>query len=106
MRVDFTKGRDSDAVSIERADGTVAATRFPKKGPVPHDAIHLLVEEELGLSRAFWGRVAAGAHPEDIATPTLADPPLASIRRRLAELRAAWDGTVLGDRLRLEWDDE
>lgn len=67
MRIEITKGQRDDRIAIQRRDGTRADTVFPKKGPVPHDAVHWFVERELGLSRGFWGMVAAGAHPEDIA---------------------------------------
>lgn len=66
MRITITKGDREDRIGIARADGSRAETRFPKKGPVPHDAVHWFVERELGLSRGFWGMVAAGTHPEDI----------------------------------------
>ncbi|WP_305016849.1 isocitrate lyase/phosphoenolpyruvate mutase family protein [Mycobacterium tuberculosis] len=42
-------------------------TTFPKKGFIPHDAVHVFVERELGLKDAFWGMVKAGRHPEEIA---------------------------------------
>lgn len=67
MRIEITKGQRDDRIAIRRRDGTRADTVFPKKGPVPHDAVHWFVERELGLSRGFWGMVSAGAHPEDIA---------------------------------------
>lgn len=67
MRIEITKGQRDDAIRIVRADGSTAVTRFPKKGPLPHDAVHYFVERGLGLIDAFWGKVAAGAHPEDLA---------------------------------------
>ena len=67
MRIEITKGHRDDAIRIIRADGSMAATRFPKKGPVPHDAVHYFVERGLGLDDAFWGKIAAGAHPEELA---------------------------------------
>ena len=60
------KGQSDDKITICRADGTTASARFPKKGPVPHDAVHLIVEEVLGLAHGFWGMIAAGHDPEDI----------------------------------------
>jgi hypothetical protein len=33
---------------------------------VPHDAVHVIVERELGLVGGFWGMVAGGRHPEEI----------------------------------------
>ncbi|MGB7656630.1 MAG: hypothetical protein WBL74_14245 [Novosphingobium sp.] len=67
MRIEITKGERDDRIVATRSDGSLAATTFPKKGPVPHDAVHWFVEHELGLSGAFWGLVAAGRNPEDIA---------------------------------------
>lgn len=66
MEIVITKGQTDDRIEIRRADGRVAATSFPKKGPVPHDAVHAIVEEELGLQLGFWGMVAAGHDPDHI----------------------------------------
>ena len=67
MQITFTKGRGEDWIGIVRGDGTRADTRFPHKGPVPHDAVHLFVEAGLGLARGFWGMVGEGRHPEELA---------------------------------------
>lgn len=67
MRISITKGHVEDRIAIVRDDGSEAATRFPHKGPVPHDAVHLFVERGLGLVDGFWGQVARGIHPEAIA---------------------------------------
>ncbi len=66
MEIVITKGHADDRIEIRRADGHVAETCFPKKGPVPHDAVHAIVEEVLGLRRGFWGMVAAGHDPDHI----------------------------------------
>ncbi|WP_374529418.1 hypothetical protein [Novosphingobium sp.] len=66
MEIAITKLGRHDAIAITRADSTRAETIFPKKGPVPHDVVHWFVERELGLSRGFWGMVAAGHHPEEL----------------------------------------
>lgn len=66
MQITITKGSTEDRIAIVRSDGSLAETRFPKKGPVPHDAVHWFVERELGLANGFWGMVAAGRHPEEI----------------------------------------
>lgn len=66
MRVTIFKGQTEDRIEIRRTDGSVAETRFPKKGPVPHDAVHWIVEETLGLRTGFWGMIAAGHHPEEV----------------------------------------
>lgn len=70
MDVTITKGKDADRVDIRRADGSTAQGHVPKKGPLPHDAVHYIVEDTLGLGRGFWGTIANGADPaavQDIA---------------------------------------
>lgn len=67
MEIAITKGRTLDRIAVTRADGSRAETTFAKKGPVPHDAVHWLVERELRLTQGFWGMVADGLHPEEIA---------------------------------------
>ena len=62
----ITKGNGEDDIAITRADGSKALTRFPHKGPVPHDAVHFFVERGLGMRRGFWGTVFDGMHPEHI----------------------------------------
>ena len=47
MRVTIFKGQTDDRIEVRRDDGSVAESRFPKKGPVPHDAVHWIVEETL-----------------------------------------------------------
>jgi hypothetical protein len=66
MHIEITRGRTDDSIRITRADGSVASTRFPKKGPFPHDLVHVVVEDTLGLRNAFWGLIAGGRHPEEI----------------------------------------
>lgn len=66
MKIDIIKGDKNDDICITRDDGSTAHTTFPKKGFFPHDAVHVVVEEELGLNSAFWGMIAQGKHPEDI----------------------------------------
>lgn len=67
MRIDICKGLKDDTLTITRSNGSKAVTRFPKKGPIPHDGVHLIVERALSMRRAFWGYIAQGRHPEDIA---------------------------------------
>ncbi|MEN9718728.1 MAG: hypothetical protein RIQ99_1606 [Pseudomonadota bacterium] len=66
MKIAITKLRSDDAIAISRPDGSTVQTRFPKKGPVPHDAVHWFVERAFGLDQGFWGLVAAGHHPEEL----------------------------------------
>jgi hypothetical protein len=67
MRITITKGERKDRIEAARADGSRVETRFPHKGPIPHDAVHFHVESTLQLGDAFWGMVAAGRHPEEVA---------------------------------------
>ncbi len=66
MRVTIVKGSVDDCIEIRRADGSAAETCFPKKGPVPHDAVHWIVEEALALPDGFWGKIAGGLHPDQV----------------------------------------
>jgi hypothetical protein len=67
MRITITKGEREDSVEAVRADGSSVRSSFPHKGPIPHDAVHFYVESSLGIADAFWGMVAAGRHPEEVA---------------------------------------
>lgn len=70
MIIKITKGLQNDCLAITRKDGSTDATSFPKKGPTSHDAIHYIVEYELGLKNAFWGMIARGHDFEDIQNIT------------------------------------
>jgi hypothetical protein len=80
MDVKFKKGNDRDFVEARRDDGTIARTTFPKKGLFPHDAVHLIVERRLRFQFGFWGRVASGATPEQIAAIAKAGGHASSVR--------------------------
>jgi hypothetical protein len=67
MQITITKGERSDRIDIVRSADDRVSTTFPHKGPVPHDAVHFFVEEELCLGQGFWGMVADGRHPQEIA---------------------------------------
>lgn len=67
MRIAITKGEGTDRIEARRADGSTVGFELPKKGPlIPHDLVHLVVEQELGIADGFWGLVAAGWPPEAI----------------------------------------
>lgn len=66
MLIQIVKGERDDRIVVVRSEGSTAETRFPKKGPVPHDAVHYFAERGFGLTRGFWGMVAAGTHPEEL----------------------------------------
>lgn len=66
MQITITKGKSTDFLAVTRSDGTHCEARFPHKGPVPHDAMHVLVERALGLRRGFWGLIDAGNAPDQL----------------------------------------
>lgn len=66
ITVHISKGVREDRVTVTRAAGPAIAFQFPKKGPLPHDAVHYVVEAVMGLRAAFWGRIAAGQSPDSI----------------------------------------
>jgi hypothetical protein len=66
LAVTFTKGRTADTIDVCSAGSERARFTFPKKGPVPHDSVHLIVEQEMGIRRGFWGLIAEGVAPGDI----------------------------------------
>jgi len=80
MEVRFTRGTDRDFIEVRRPDGTVEKTTFPKKGPFPHDAVHLIVEKRLRLAQGFWGRIAEGATAAEIAAIAKAGGHASSVR--------------------------
>ena len=67
MRVTIIHTPRECRIAIVRADGSRADTTFPHKGPFPHDAMHYAVERVMHMRHAFWGMVAGGLHPEEIA---------------------------------------
>ncbi|MBI1364457.1 MAG: hypothetical protein GC153_00685 [Alphaproteobacteria bacterium] len=167
MEIEIIKGERADIIRIRRSGGAVDETTFPKKGPIPHDAVHVIVEDELGLRRGFWGMVGDGRHPEDIQAiakeaghasakragtpdasiveliqaerlvecfeaeawsapaddeafraiaaaacsqshvpaPLLRADAIATIRARLARLKADWTALPVGESLRFSWGD-
>ena len=116
MRITFTKGTSDDLIEAVRSDGSRVSTRLPKKGPVPHDAVHYFVESELGVTGGFWGMVADGCHPEEIqdiakaaghasaARAQIPDPAIVPIvqAERVVECFEAdlWGGGADGDTIR------
>lgn len=68
MRIEIIKGHGrDDTLRVTRADGSTASAQVPKKGPLPHDAVHVIVESELGFADGFIGLIAAGQDPDAIA---------------------------------------
>lgn len=67
MQIEIVKGTTHDTLRVRRTDGTQAEARVSKKGPFPHDLVHVAVEDSLGMRHAFLGMIAAGRHPDEIA---------------------------------------
>lgn len=63
VRLTFTRMADRRAVeSLVERDGVVYAVRGAGGGPgLPHDLVHALVEDALGIRDGIWGCVADGA---------------------------------------------
>jgi hypothetical protein len=55
------KADKMDRLRYVRADGSSTETRMPRQGTLPHDLIHYVVEQGLGLHFGFTGLVARGA---------------------------------------------
>ena len=68
MKISLTKESDGYGLVARRADKAEESSAFPNKGWFPHDLVHLVVEQELGLRSAFWGRVAAGTPIVEVAS--------------------------------------
>lgn len=66
MRVVFPRLADGTEIHalVHRDDGVVLRVRGngQRHGPeLPHDVVHFVVEQALGIGDGFWGSVAAGA---------------------------------------------
>ena len=99
MIIKITKGRTVDYLEISRNDGSTANESFPKKGFTSHDAIHYFVEATLQLREGFWGTVARGNSPTDIASRShVPEPHIVQLLQaeRLVECfeADAWGGTA------------
>lgn len=62
VRLRFIKQRSGkyDTVELQRGDGRIERLENPKQGLAPHDMIHVLVEQALGLRQGFIGMVLSG----------------------------------------------
>lgn len=67
MRITIVHTPRDCRIAAVRADGSRADAQVPHKGPFPHDAMHYAVEREMGLAQGFWGMVASGHHPDELA---------------------------------------
>lgn len=68
MQVSFVRTAGArDRVYVRRTSGSEVSWEFPSYGDeLPHDLVHLVVEEAFGLRGGFWGRVDAGIDPTRI----------------------------------------
>lgn len=67
MHITITRAPRECCMTVLRADGSRAQCTMPHKGPFPHDAMHYVVEREMKLALGFWGLVAQGYHPDELA---------------------------------------
>ena len=92
MRLTFTRMADRRPVEtlIERDDGVTFLMRGAGGGPdLPHDLVHAVVEEELGIHDGIWGCVADGVVWHSMRHLSGRQPPHAAERsRRLKRERA------------------
>ncbi|RKS79719.1 hypothetical protein BZB76_1196 [Actinomadura pelletieri DSM 43383] len=63
MDVTFQRlGGNRYFANAARADGvTVRVPGYDRTSAIPHDLAHFVAEREFGVTRGFWGSVAAGA---------------------------------------------
>ncbi len=53
-------------MKVSRGDGSRFEFGFPRKGPLPHDGVHHVVDSVMAIADGFWGRIAAGQTPDEI----------------------------------------
>jgi hypothetical protein len=68
MQVRFVRTAGApDRVYVRRSDGSETSWSFPSYGNgLPHDMVHLAVEEAFRIRDGFWGRVDGGVDPARI----------------------------------------
>jgi hypothetical protein len=66
MDIRIIKGERTDRIEARRSDGSSVGFDFQHKGPIPHDVVHLVVEDVLGITEGFWGLLARGMEPHAI----------------------------------------
>lgn len=86
MKIVIRKGADSDVVEAFRRDGCTTSFKVPHKGPIPHDAVHYFVEQQLGLHNGFWGAIARGETARDIGERAAAGGHASAKRASLPEV--------------------
>src|SRR5215218_2918724 len=93
VRMTFVRMADRRPVEtvVERDDGVVFRIRGAGGGPdLPHDLVHALVEQSLGVTDGIWGCVADGVVWNSMRHVSGRQPPHAAERSgRLKKERAA-----------------
>ncbi len=77
-------------ISCRRPDGSETYGQIPSQPGIPHDLIHFVVEQTLGLDRAFFGLVASGVGIPDAADKWKTLPAEAKAQSARAEQVVAW----------------
>jgi hypothetical protein len=77
-------------LSCRRDDGSETYGQIPGQPGIPHDLIHFVVEQTLGLEHAFFGTVASGVGIPDAAERWRTLPPEARAQSARAEQVVAW----------------
>jgi hypothetical protein len=73
-----------------RDDGvTVTLPGFDRTSAVPHDLAHFVAEREFGMTRGFWGSVAAGALFTNMPVTGRQKPHAAERSKRILKAHAA-----------------
>jgi hypothetical protein len=91
VKVRFRKSPAGPHVlSCVRADGSETYGPIPGQPGIPHDLVHFVVEQTLGLDRAFFGTIAAGVGIPDAAEKWKTLPPAARAQSARAEQVVAW----------------
>ncbi|MEL6367537.1 MAG: hypothetical protein AAFR91_11625 [Pseudomonadota bacterium] len=85
MKLIITKSLQTDQVEVVHADGSRDVSEFPKKGVVPHDAVHWIVEREMGMKAGFWGTVSAGMNIDAVSALSKAGGHASSKRASVPE---------------------
>jgi hypothetical protein len=49
-----------DSLELHRNDGRIERLENPKQGIAPHDMVHVVIEQTLGLTQGFIGMVLSG----------------------------------------------
>ncbi|WP_291204094.1 hypothetical protein [Hyphomonas sp.] len=73
MRIERVNRASPKTLFITRTDSTRAEAPVPKKGPLSHDGMRVAVEQVLCVRRSFFGLLAEGRRPGEVASLTSAD---------------------------------